>query len=179
MRKTATAVVVASAALLSILVPQASACNGADVKPARQSTDQARRAVTCLINRQRVHHHLKRVHGSTALWAAAQTHTNAMVSQNFFSHEGDGTPASRASNAGYMAGASAWGVGEALEWGVKKSATPRAIVRGWMRSPEHRAIVLTGRFRQVGVGVADGSPMDGNDRGAETFTALFGFRKGG
>jgi uncharacterized protein YkwD len=179
MRKTAAAVVVATAALLSILVPQASACNGVNLKPARQSTDQARTAVTCLINQQRRHHHLKMVHGSTALWAAAQTHSNAMVSQNFFSHEGDGTPASRASNAGYMAGASAWGVGEALEWGVKRSATPRAIVRGWMHSPEHRGILLTGRFRQVGVGVADGSPMSGGDQGAETFTALFGFRKGG
>jgi uncharacterized protein YkwD len=179
MRKSATAVVLAITALLSVLASQASACNGANLKPARQSTDQARGAVTCLINQQRRHHHLKSVHGNASLLTAAQTHSNAMVSQNFFSHEGDGTPASRASNAGYIAGASAWGVGEALEWGVKRGATPRAIVRGWMRSPEHRAIVLTGRFRQVGVGVAAGSPMQGGDRGAETFTALFGFRKGG
>jgi uncharacterized protein YkwD len=179
MRKTATAVVLAIAALLSVLASQASACNGANLKPARQSTDQTRQAVTCLINRQRARHHLKSVHGSAALLAAAQTHTNAMVNQKFFSHEGDGTPASRASNAGYMAGASAWGVGEALEWGVKKAATPRAVVRGWMKSPEHRSILLTGRYRQVGVGVTPGAPMDGANRGAETFTALFGFRKGG
>jgi uncharacterized protein YkwD len=178
MRKTATAVILAVAALLSIFASQASACNGASLKPTRQSTDQARAAVTCLLNQQRRHHHLKSVHGNPALLTAAQTHTNAMVSQNFFSHEGDGTPASRAVNAGYTAGASSWGVGEALEWGIKKGATPRSIVRGWMRSPEHRGIVLTRRFREVGVGVADGSPM-GADQGAETFTALFGFRKGG
>jgi len=179
MRKTATAVVLATAALLSILVPQASACHGARLKPARQSTDQARHAVTCLINRKRARHHLKAVHGSVPLWTAAQTHTNAMVNQNFFSHEGDGTPASRAANAGYTAGARDWGVGETLEWGVKRGATPRAIVRGWMHSPEHRGILLTRRFRQVGVGVTAGSPMSGADPGAETFTALFGFRKGG
>ncbi len=179
MRKTATAVFLAITALLSVLASQASACNGANLKPARQSTDQARQAVTCLINRQRARHHRRRVQGNVQLLAAAQTHTNAMVSQNFFSHEGDGTPASRAANAGYIAGASAWGVGEALEWGVKKGATPRAIVRGWMHSPEHRGILLTGRFRQVGVGVTAGSPMAGDDPGAETFTALFGFRKGG
>jgi Uncharacterized protein with SCP/PR1 domains len=178
MRKTATAVVLALVALFSILASQASACNGANLKPTRQSTAKARAAVTCLLNQQRRHHHLQSVHGNPALLTAAQTHTNAMVSQNFFSHEGDGTPASRAANAGYVAGASAWGVGEALEWGIKKGATPRAIVRGWMRSPEHRAIVLTRRFREVGVGVADGSPM-GADQGAETFTALFGFRTGG
>jgi uncharacterized protein YkwD len=179
MRKTATAVFLAITALLSVLASQASACNGANLKPARQSTDQARQAVTCLINRQRARHHRRRVQGNVQLLAAAQTHTNAMVSQNFFSHEGDGTPASRASSAGYVAGATAWGVGEALEWGVKKGATPRAIVRGWMHSPEHRGILLTGRFRQVGVGVTAGSPMAGDDPGAETFTALFGFRKGG
>ena len=179
MRKTATALVLAIAALLSVLASQASACNGAKLKPARQSTDQARHAVTCLINRQRARHHRKRVHGSIPLLGAAQTHTNAMVSESFFSHEGDGTPASRAANAGYTAGARDWGVGETLEWGVKRGATPRAIVRGWMHSPEHRAILLTRRFRQVGVGVTAGSPMSGADSGAETFTALFGFRKGG
>ncbi len=179
MRKTATAVFLAIAALLSVLASQASACAGANLKPTRQSTDQARAAVTCLINRQRARHHRKAVHGSVPLLSAAQSHTNAMVSQNFFSHEGDGTPASRAVNAGYTAGATAWGVGEALEWGVKKGATPRAIVRGWMHSQEHRGILLTRRFRQVGVGVTSGSPMAGGDSGAETFTALFGFRKGG
>jgi uncharacterized protein YkwD len=179
MRKTATAVVLALVALFSILASQASACSGANLKPARQSTDQARTAVTCLLNQQRRHHHLKSVRGNPALVSAAQTHSNAMVSQNFFSHEGDGTPASRAASAGYIAGANSWGVGETLEWGMKKGATPRAIVRGWMRSAEHRGIVLTGRFREVGVGVAAGSPMSGASPGAETFTALFGFRKGG
>ena len=179
MRKTATAVFLAIAALLSVLASQASACNGANLKPARQSTDQARHAVTCLINRQRARHHRKRVRGSLPLVAAAQSHSNAMVNQNFFSHEGDGTPASRAASAGYTAGATAWGVGEALEWGAKKGATPRAIVRGWMHSPEHRGILLARQFRQVGLGVATGSPMAGADSGAETFTALFGFRKGG
>jgi uncharacterized protein YkwD len=48
-----------------------------------------------------------------------------------------------------------------------------------MKSPEHRSILLAGRYRQVGVGVTPGAPMDGANRGAETFTALFGFRKGG
>ena len=52
--------------------------------------------------------------------AAAQSHTDAMTSQNFFSHEGDGTPASRAANAGYMAGARAWGIGEDLFWGAPR-----------------------------------------------------------
>jgi uncharacterized protein YkwD len=178
MRKEATAVVLVTAALFSIYVSQASACSGATRQPGGQSTADAQSAITCLINKQRARHHMRAVHGSAALWAAAQEHSNAMVAQNFFSHEGDGTPASRAENAGYMAGASAWGIGENLEWATGKAATPKSVVSGWMKSAEHRGVILSRQFRQVGVGVADGSPVAGFDQGAETFTAVFGFRKG-
>jgi uncharacterized protein YkwD len=178
MRKTATAVVLATAALFSIYVSQASACNGANRQPGRQSIAEAQSAVTCLINKQRTRNHMRRVRASASLAVAAQQHSGAMASQNFFSHEGDGTPASRAANAGYMAGASAWGIGETLEWGTGKAATPKAVVRGWMKSAVHRSVILSRSFRQVGVGVVDGSPVAGVDQGAETFTAVFGFRKG-
>jgi uncharacterized protein YkwD len=77
-----------------------------------------------------------------------------------------------------MAGARAWGIGETLEWATGKAATPKAVVRGWMKSPEHRSVILSRQFRQVGVGIVDGSPIAGIDQGAETFTAVFGFRKG-
>jgi uncharacterized protein YkwD len=131
-----------------------------------------------LINKQRARNHMGGVRGSAALAAAATEHSSAMASENFFSHDGDGTPVSRASNAGYMSGARAWGIGENLEWATGKAATPKAVVRGWMKSPEHRAVILSRQFRQVGVGVVDGSPVAGVDQGAQTFTAVFGFRKG-
>jgi uncharacterized protein YkwD len=94
-----------------------------------------------------------------------------MASQNFFSHEGDGNPASRAAGAGYMAGARAWGVGEDLEWGEGRMGTPKAIVRGWMRSPEHRSVLLSRRFRQVGVGATLGSPVSPDVQNAVVYTA--------
>lgn len=40
--------------------------------------------------------------------------------------------------------------GENVAWGY---ATPAAVVRGWMNSPGHRANILTGSFRTIGVGV--------------------------
>jgi uncharacterized protein YkwD len=178
MRKTATAAVLVTAALLSIYVSQASACSGATRQPGGQSVAEAQAAVTCLINKQRNRNHMRGVRYSISLGTAAQQHSVAMASQNFFSHEGDGTPASRAANAGYMAGASAWGIGENLEWGTGKAATPKAVVRAWMNSAEHRSVILSRQFRQVGVGVVDGSPVAGIEQGAETFTAVFGFRKG-
>jgi uncharacterized protein YkwD len=179
MRKRAISVVLATAALVSLCSAQASACRGGKLPPNRQSVDSARRAVACLINRRRAHHGLRRLHGSVALGIAAQTHSDAMAAQNFFSHDGtDGTPASRAEAAGYTSGAKAWGIGENLEWASGKAASPRAVVDGWMRSAEHRDVMFSRRFRHIGVGVTSGSPMSPDVQNAEMFTADFGFRKG-
>jgi uncharacterized protein YkwD len=179
MGKKATVVVFATAALLSIFASQASACSGANGQPGRLSIADSQVAITCLINKQRARHHLHPVSANILLGSAAAEHSGAMASENFFSHEGDdGTPASRAANAGYMAGARAWGIGENLEWATAGAATPRHVVRSWMKSAEHRSVILTRNFRQVGIGIADGSPVAGIDQNAETFTAVFGFRKG-
>jgi uncharacterized protein YkwD len=178
MRKTAAAAVLAFAALLTGWTSQAGACVGADRPPNGQPTDAARLAVTCLINHRRAHHHVRRVRGSISLGMAAQGHSNDMAAYNFFSHEGDGTPASRASAAGYMSGAATWGLGEDLEWGSGRLGTPRAIVAGWMASPEHRVILLSRKYRQVGIGVVQGSPVGPDDPRSVVYTALFGFRKG-
>jgi uncharacterized protein YkwD len=178
MRRTATAMVLATAALFAGWTSQASACQGGNRPPNGQSVDDARRAVTCLINKRRHNHGVRRVHGSVLLVIAAQSHSDHMASQNFFSHGGDGTPSSRAAAAGYMAGTRRWGIGEDLEWASGKRATPKAIVSGWMHSPMHRSVMLSRRFRQVGVGIAHGSPMVPDLQNAAMFTADFGFRKG-
>jgi uncharacterized protein YkwD len=179
MRKTAIAVVLATAALFSGWTSHASACRGVKLAPSRQGIDNAKRAITCLINRSRAHHGLRRLHGSAALGSAAQVHSDAMAAQNFFSHDGDdGTPTSRAEAAGYMAGARAWGLGENLEWASGKRASPGAIVRAWMMSAEHRSVILSRRFRHIGIGVTNGSPLSPDVQNAAMFTADFGFRKG-
>jgi uncharacterized protein YkwD len=167
------------AALLVAWAPSALACTGGQVSAASQTVDQARAAVICLINKKRVRNHVKPVHEHPLLDSAAQTHTDAMTSEDFFSHDGDGTPASRAANAGYTAGARAWGVGEDLFWGVAKRSTPSATVNAWMGSPEHRSVLLSKTFRQVGVGVEQGSPAGADDGDTGTYTAVFGYRKGG
>lgn len=41
--------------------------------------------------------------------------------------------------------------GENVAWG---HPTPEAVIRGWMNSPGHRANILTGSFRTIGLGVA-------------------------
>jgi uncharacterized protein YkwD len=179
MRKRAIAVVLAAAALISVCSAQASACRGVKLTPGRQGVDSARRAITCLINRSRRHHGLRRLHASLSLGSAAQVHSDAMAAQNFFSHDGDdGTPETRAQAAGYMAGARSWGLGENLEWASGKRTSPGAIVRAWMGSAEHRSVILSRRFRHIGIGITNGSPVSPDVQGAVVFTADFGFRKG-
>jgi uncharacterized protein YkwD len=167
------------AAMLGAWAPSAFACPGAHVGAQYLPTDQARASVVCLINKKRTRNHVKPVYEHPLLDAAAQSHTNAMTSQNFFSHEGDGTPASRAANAGYMAGTRAWGIGEDLFWGAAGSSTPSATVNAWMHSAVHRTVMLSRSYRQVGIGVDQGSPAGADNTDTGTYTGLFGFRKGG
>jgi uncharacterized protein YkwD len=178
-RKFVLAFAFAITGVLAASAPSALACQGARLSASTLTVDQGRSAVTCLINRKRARNHVKAVHPSAPLAIAAQAHTDAMTAQNFFSHEGDGNPASRAANAGYTAGARAWGVGEDLFWGAQRLSTPRATVDSWMRSSEHRSVLLSRRFRQVGIGVDQGSPAGPDNTDTGTYTALFGFRKGG
>ncbi len=178
-RKVGLTIGFAVAAMLGAWAPSAIACPGAQVGAPYLTTQQARTSVVCLINKKRAHNHAKPVHENALLDAAAQGHTDAMTTQNFFSHEGDGTPASRASTAGYMAGARAWGVGEDLFWGADKRSTPSATVNAWMHSAVHRSVMLSRSYRQVGVGVDQGSPAGADNTNTGTYTGLFGFRKGG
>jgi uncharacterized protein YkwD len=177
-RKSVLTIAFVTAALFAAWAPSALACQGARLPAASLTADQGRWAVTCLINQKRARNHVKPVHESAPLDVAAQVHTDAMTAQNFFSHEGDGTPESRASNAGYMIGARTWGIGEDLFWGSAKRSTPRATVEAWMRSAEHRSVMLSKRFRQVGIGVDHGSPAGADNTNTGTYTALFGYRKG-
>jgi uncharacterized protein YkwD len=62
-----------------------------------------------------------------------------------------------------------------LAWGDGRFATPRATVAGFMRSPEHRRIILTAAFRDIGVGVAPGAPARGRTH-ALTVAAELGRR---
>jgi uncharacterized protein YkwD len=46
--------------------------------------------------------------------------------------------------------------GEVLGWSSNRRASARSIVNGWMSSPPHRAVLLDGGFRGVGVGASRG-----------------------
>ncbi len=177
MRKTGKVAALVIAMLPIAFSSAAEACRGGGATPAEQSIDRARRAVVCLVNRGRARNHLRRVHGVVSLGNAAQGHSQAMVTNDFFSHGGDGTPASRAAAAGYMGGGP-FTVGENLGWGSGRLGSPAAMVHSWMSSPSHRAVLLSRRFRQIGVGVAMGSPEGADGPSMATYTVDLGHRGG-
>ena len=141
--------------------------------------NEARATIVCLINEMRSKTGVRQVGSDGRLDRAAQRHSKAMNAANFFSHSSPNgsSPLTRIRRSGYLAGASAWGIGENLRWGSGGHGSPRVAVNAWMQSPAHRSTMLDGRYRQVGIGVAFGSPMGGGGGDSAIYTANFGYRK--
>jgi uncharacterized protein YkwD len=153
----------------------ASACDDASTPPTRATLDDARSATLCLINEARAKRGLGRLGTTASLIRAASAHSRDMAIHDFFSHDSPGgsTPKARIAGAGYLDGASSYAIGETIAWGSGGLASPSSIVRSWLRSPGHRAILLDGRYDDVGIGIALGAPVGG---GGATFTGDFGER---
>jgi uncharacterized protein YkwD len=135
-------------------------CRDADALPGRVSQTRLRAATLCLMNAERSARGLGRLRANRPLSRAARAYARQMVRRHFFDHQSPGgsTMMSRIRSTAYVHGAASFTVGENLAWGTGPWATPRAIVRGWMRSREHRANLLDPEFRDVGIGVARGAP---------------------
>lgn len=152
--------------------PAASRCSAATAKPASVSGASRRAAVLCEINRVRRRHGLAPVSADARLTRMAGAFAQIMVTRRFFSHVGPGgaTLGARLRASGYR-GRTA---GEVLAWGSGRYASPRAAVRSWLHSAPHRRVLLDGSYRDVGVGVALGSPFGGARGRSATYAATFG-----
>ncbi len=56
--------------------------------------------------------------------------------------------------AGYARGS--YSVGENLAWGTGPLGSPQNAVTGWLNSPPHRAALLSGRWREIGIAYVTG-----------------------
>ena len=114
-----------------------------------------------------------------SLKAAAGAHSYEMARDGYFSHDSaDGTsPWKRLSRYYPRAGYRRYEVGEALLWysPVVDAAT---AVHAWLTSPEHRAILLSPGFREIGVSAVHATAASGSFQGDEVtlVTADFGVR---
>jgi len=110
-----------------------------------------------LINQRRAKHHLAPVKLNTCLLDASRAHSAEMASQQYFSHNSHSGQSffRRLQQYGYKrTGCRLWMVGEDIAWGTGLLSSPVAIVDAWMKSPPHRAVILTPQFREIGVGTA-------------------------
>jgi hypothetical protein len=157
-------------------------CSPAGIR-ALHGTARTERRVRCLINARRAHARLGPLRYDQCLDRAAERHARDMVRRRYFAHASrrGRTPAQRARAAGYVPRRGRWRIGENLAWGAGERASARAAVRGWLHSPPHRANLLGGAFRDVGVAVVRGAPVrgaGGRDKPTATFVVEFGDRDG-
>ena len=104
------------------------------------------------LNRIRAQHGLVPLHLNTRLSAAADQHSREMGDDGYFQHNSvDGTEFWRRIARWYPSnGYGFWSVGENLLWS-SPDVDPEQALQLWMNSPEHRANILTPRWREIGV----------------------------
>lgn len=153
--------------------------SGCASPPSGAPPPQVAAAVSCRIFALRERRGLGGLDPSQRLTVAARRYAADMADRDFFSHvspEG-GRLRDRITRTGYANGRCAWHVGEVLAWGTGSRATARSTVRAWLRSPEHRRVLLGDDFDDVGVGVAAGDPVGSSAEPAITVAALLGHRQ--
>ena len=121
------------------------------VSPAPAATLTApERSVLAEMNRVRAAQGLRRLQVDYRLQLAARAHARDMLRRDYFAH---GPFLSRI----LSYGASGPIFGENLAWATGSQARARAIVAGWLMSPDHRSKLLRAGFRRVGVAAPSGT----------------------
>ncbi|MEU8651560.1 sigma-70 family RNA polymerase sigma factor [Streptomyces sp. NPDC048737] len=128
-------------------------------KPAASRTPVAQSApsglgaqVIALVNEERAAAGCGPLTDDAKLRDAAQGHSEDMAARGFFDHTDPdgGDPGKRITAAGYR-----WSTyGENI---AKGQQTAESVMTSWMNSPGHRANILNCAFKNIGVGIHDGS----------------------
>jgi uncharacterized protein YkwD len=153
------------------------ACKNRNAHPAEASPATIRAATLCLLNNRRAAAGRRKLRHNGRLAKAAKAHARDMVRRDYFAHTAPGGVSfvDRIMRQDYVAPGQGWTLGENLAWGSYQLATPKSIVRSWMRSPGHKANVLNSRFREIGIGVVLGAPQPRTQHAA-TYATSFGTR---
>ena len=149
--------------------------DGARTLTARNSLEAD---VLVQINGLRRSHGLAPLRLSGALRRAADSHSSAMAKRGFFAHESaDGSAFWKRVARFYPARRGGWSVGENLLWS-SPDVDGAGALRMWLNSPPHRKILLTSRWREIGLSAVHAASAPGVYRGLEVtvITADFGVR---
>jgi len=168
-------------ASVSTPAASASACDRfGKSNPSKLSSDDAGRAILCLLNEKRDRAGLPDLRSDGRLERAARQHNSRMDGTGCFDHAclGEGDLGRRLERVGYLGGGlTRWAYGENIAWGLERRGSPAAIVEAWMNSPPHRANILNRSFREIGVGFDPGTP-NGDHAAGGIYTVDFGLRVG-
>ena len=120
-----------------------------------RAADSVSLEVANRINALRVQHGLQPMTIDGRLNQAGRAQSSAMMSRRTLSH---GNPDGRARLTRLCARMHASTVGETIGWIRYRSPAKQAagIVRWWMRSPPHRAALMSPNFKRIGVGRREG-----------------------
>ena len=127
------------------------------------------------INKARVARGLRPMGLSYGLRVAAKGHTVDMVRRNYFAHTSPtgSTLTYRIRTCGFVT-IGQWWAGETLAWGSGSVGAPDSVVKMWLQSPEHRAILLSPLYHLVGIGRVAGTFL--GHPGATVWTVDWGHR---
>ena len=167
MSRRAVRLLLVPAALLLVWIGAAPA--SARVRDHASATQTLQSGVLADLNAIRRSHGLVPLRLASPLSAAARQHSVEMATRGYFSHtSANGTSFDRRVAQYYPIGRyNYWSVGENLLWSSPDVDAAGAL-NMWMNSPEHRANILSARWRQIGIsavhmdagpGVFGGSPV--------------------
>ncbi|HEY7953443.1 MAG TPA: CAP domain-containing protein [Solirubrobacteraceae bacterium] len=154
-------------------------CANTGLQPTRSNLAAIDAATFCLIEQIRVAHHLHPLHFNRPLQGVAAGQAHDMVAGDYFGDDSISglTPMQRILATPYPSHAKRVNSAQNIGWATGPFATPAAMVAAWMNSPPHRAIILTARFRDVGVGVTPAAPSSlAQGLSGATYTLEFGER---
>jgi uncharacterized protein YkwD len=125
---------------------------GTAVFPSASSADAVSNSAAAQINAYRASHGLPRLIVDGRLIRAARSQSSAMMSRRTLAHGPSGSGRERLTR--LCSQMNARTVGETIGWIRMRSARSQAasIVRWWMRSPPHRAALMSRTFSRIGVG---------------------------
>jgi uncharacterized protein YkwD len=136
-------------AVCLVLLPNAFATAARASMHAAACAGGATARMVCYHERTRRRFGLVRLRRNPELDRAARLKAQRIIRCRRFAHSPCGEPFDRALfQAGYLPWRNGWTVGENLAYGW---SAPYGAFQGLMRSPPHRANILRGAFREIGV----------------------------
>jgi uncharacterized protein YkwD len=160
--------------------PATAAPSGQRAGAPRSALSTLETGVLQQLNAIRVQHGLVPLRINTRLTAAADQHSADMTAKGYFAHESsDGSAFWKRVQRYYASGRYGyWSVGENLLWS-SPDVDPQRALELWMASPEHRANILTARWREIGIAALHVPVAGGTFGGLEVtvITTDFGVRR--